>query len=311
MPARRFSVSVMLFSKSGSVSQSSSSSAIERVRARHTRRVAERRKKSRQNGAPGNRQVHDARYLQFAHGCPPQVHQNTPRQDGASQSAPGGDAAAERAQHRARCNRRRRRRRRCCRRRCHRRRCSRCCRRRRAHGSAKARPANWQPIRWRHSGDHPIPLGEIHQPDGERAAGVPLRPGPHGCATAGRLHAVDNACRLRNAAGTIAAVPCSPARVQKLAPSNDFITSFPCADGACGGCLRRQRRSPWPPFSALGRAWAATHLPLCHFLHSGPGMHLASVPSAGQGPHGAPPLLTPPARPRRRFHLMRRPSLNR
>mgnify|MGYP001233247470 CR=1 FL=1 len=163
-----------------------------------------------------------------------------------------GDAGAERSQHRARCNRRRRGRRRCCRRRCHRRRCSRCCRRRRAHGSAKARPANWQPIRWRHSGDHPIPLGEIHQPDGERAAGVPLRPGPHGCATAGRLHAVDNACRLRNAAGTIAAVPCSPARVQKLAPSNDFITSFPCADGACCGCLWRQRRSPWPHNSAFG-----------------------------------------------------------
>ena len=163
-------------------------------------------------------------------------------QDGAcKRAAPCADAAAERSRHRARCNRRRRSSRHC--------RCRRCCRRRRAHGSAKARPPNWQPVCWRHARHNPIPLGEVHQPDGERAAGVPLWPGQHGCATAGRLHAADNACRLRNAAGTIAAVPCSS-------------------------------------------------------------MHLASVPSAGQGQHGAPPSLTPPTRTRRRFRSLRRASLN-
>ena len=30
------------------------------------------------------------------------------------------------------------------------------------------------------------------------------------------------------------------------------LASFPCAEGACCGCLRRERRSPRPPYSALG-----------------------------------------------------------
>ena len=33
-----------------------------------------------------------------------------------------------------------------------------------------------------------------------------------------------------------------------LAPHGDLITCFPCAKGACRGCLRRRWGSPWPPY---------------------------------------------------------------
>ena len=69
---------------------------------------------------------------------------------------------------------------------------------------------------------------------------------------------------------------------RKLAPGGDLISCFPCAECVCCGCLRRRRRSPWPPFSARrGRssarlAWAfggaAFGSITCHyakFLHAG------------------------------------------
>ena len=38
-----------------------------------------------------------------------------------------------------------------------------------------------------------------------------------------------------------------------MAPGGDLVTRFPCAEGACGGCLRRRSRSPWPPYQRLQR----------------------------------------------------------
>jgi len=43
-----------------------------------------------------------------------------------------------------------------------------------------------------------------------------------------------------------------------LAPGGDLITCFACAEGACCGCLRRRRRSPWPPLSASRASLLAT-----------------------------------------------------
>ena len=231
-----------------------------------------------------------------------------PRRRVASERAAGDAAAQHRSGHRARCNRRRRSSCRCCCRRRRRRRCRRRRRRRRTHGSAEARPPNWQPIRWRHSSDHPIPLGEVHQPDGERTAGVPLWPGPNGCATAWRLHAAGDACGLRNAAGTIVAVPCSSPSAGSWPQANGLIPCCPCA--SC--CVRRRRRLPWPPFGAWACAVAISRrLRRLHsdtFLHAGAGMHLTSVPSAGQGPHGA-PSSEPRGRARRRALLSQRSRL--
>ena len=56
------------------------------------------------------------------------------------------------------------------------------------------------------------------------------------------------------------------ARVQEVGPRTEngaLITSFPCAEGACCGRLRRRRRSPSLPFGALGEGLRPHHQPLC------------------------------------------------
>ena len=48
------------------------------------------------------------------------------------------------------------------------------------------------------------------------------------------------------------------AECRKLAPDSDIVTCFPCAEGACSGCLRRRSRSPWHLSSAFGAGLLAT-----------------------------------------------------
>ena len=49
-----------------------------------------------------------------------------------------------------------------------------------------------------------------------------------------------------------------PPECRRLAPEGDIITRLPYAKCTCWGGLRRRRRSPWPPFSALGAPSLAT-----------------------------------------------------
>ena len=68
---------------------------------------------------------------------------------------------------------------------------------------------------------------------------------------------------------------------RKLAPGGDLITCFPCAEGVCCGYLRRRRRSPWPPFSALGAVLRPHHVPPCQVaaLRRARGDRMRGVPS--------------------------------
>ena len=51
------------------------------------------------------------------------------------------------------------------------------------------------------------------------------------------------------------------AECRELAPDGDLISCCPCAKGACCGCLRHRRRSPWPPFSACVCLWRGPSAP--------------------------------------------------
>ena len=74
---------------------------------------------------------------------------------------------------------------------------------------------------------------------------------------------------LRPAQGVAAARVDARLRVQELAPDGDLVTCFPCAEGACCGCLRRRRHSLWPPFSASGAGLRSTTCHSAKSLHSG------------------------------------------
>ena len=89
----------------------------------------------------------------------------------------------------------------------------------------------------------------------------------------------------------------------KLAPGGDLITCFPCVKGACCGCVRRRRRSPWPPFSAFSAVLRSYHVPPpCHV----PALRYAghSNPNPNPNPNRSPtqnltlplPLPLPPTR---------------
>ena len=87
---------------------------------------------------------------------------------------------------------------------------------------------------------------------------------------------------LRPAQGVAAARVDARLRVQELAPDGDLVTCFPCAEGACCGCLRRRRHSLWPPFSpralafgqplaTLPSSYTQARLPLVRARQHGPG----------------------------------------
>ena len=101
----------------------------------------------------------------------------------------------------------------------------------------------------------------------------------------------------------------APARVQEVGPRQMASSlAAPAPAAVCGAV----RRLPWPPFGAWACAVAISRrLRRLHsdtFLHAGAGMHFTSVPSAGQGPHGA-PSSEPRGRARRRALLPQRSRL--